>query len=360
MILKKEDQIKIFVVIRRDGAFISEYKKHFHVLVIKPKDYGHEKNMIIRIKNIFVSKAKIVNLIFKATQADAIFSNTVVNGMLLKILSPFRKKIITYVHELENVIEQYMASGDSAQTLKLSSSFAYPSLKVKETLKNKYGILESKLVYLPYYFPVDLNVINDAVEKLKFKELFKQKFGITANFVVGNIGVLCKRKGTDFFIEVCERVAVQNPDIQFCWVGSFENAEIENELRKMIAEKKLSGSIILTGPLQHQYYNCSGFDLFFLSSREDPYPLVVLESALMKVPSICFQESGGITQFVEEDAGWIVPGFSLDEVVKKILLLYSNREQIARKGENALKKVMERHTNHAVILNQFNELINRV
>src|SRR5262249_23860309 len=136
----------------------------FRVLVIKPEGYRQEKNVVLRLRNIVISKAKIVNLFFKAANADVIFSNSIVNGKLLKALSLFRKKIITYVHELENVIEQYMPSRDSALSLVLSSFFAYPSLKVKETLKNKYQIPESKLGYLPYYFPVDLNVINDTAE----------------------------------------------------------------------------------------------------------------------------------------------------------------------------------------------------
>ena len=360
MILKQQGDIKIFVVIRRGGIFVDEYTRYFKVLVIKPGNYGKEKNVFNRIRNAIISKVKTSYLFIKAVSADIIFSNTIINGKLLKVLSPFKKKIITYVHELENVIEQYLPSGDSALTLKLSSLFAYPSLKVKETLQNKYGILDSRLEYLPYYFPVDLKAINDTAEKSKFKNNFKRKFGITADFVVGNIGVLCKRKGTDFFIETCEKVIRQNPGIQFCWIGSFENMEVEDELRKLIGEKKLSENIILTGPLPHHYYNCCGFDLFFLSSREDPYPLVVLESALMKIPALCFRESGGITQFVEEDAGWILSGFSLNAAAETILQLYNDREQIAEKGGRALKKVLERHADSTSIANQFYEIVNQL
>ena len=360
MILKQQGNIKIFVVIRRGGIFVDEYTRYFKVLVIKPGNYGKEKNVFNRIRNAIISKVKTSYLFIKAVSADIIFSNTIINGKLLKVLSPFKKKIITYVHELENVIEQYLPSGDSALTLKLSSLFAYPSLKVKETLQNKYGILDSRLEYLPYYFPVDLKAINNTAEKSKFKNDFKKKFGITADFVVGNIGVLCKRKGTDFFIETCEKVIRQNPRIQFCWIGSFENMEVEDELRKLIGEKKLSENIILTGPLPHHYYNCCGFDLFFLSSREDPYPLVVLESALMKIPALCFRESGGITQFVEEDAGWILSGFSLNAAAETILQLYNDREQIAEKGGRALKKVLERHADSTSIANQFYEIVNQL
>jgi glycosyltransferase involved in cell wall biosynthesis len=297
-------------------------------------------------------------LFFKAGFSDVIFSNTITNGRLLKILSPFRKKIVTYVHELENVIEWYMPSGNSAYSLQYSQRFAYPSLRVTETLQHKYNVDRSKLYRLLYYFPVDLIFINDESAKNNFANAFRQKFNLAGTFVVGNVGVLCKRKGTDLFIEVCSKVASQNKSIKFCWIGKFEDTEIETELTELIRQKNIGDNIILTGPLPHHYYNFCSFDLLFLSSREDPYPLVVMEAAFMKVPSICFENSGGIAEFVDSDAGWLIKDFSIDDTAQKIIDLYNkSKQQITDKGEAACKKALRLHSNKEVILDQFNELI---
>jgi glycosyltransferase involved in cell wall biosynthesis len=44
-------------------------------------------------------------------------------------------------------------------------------------------------------------------------------------------------------------------------------------------------------------------DVFMLSSREDTYPLVVVEAASLGVPTIYFDQSGGIYDFIDAQSG---------------------------------------------------------
>ncbi|MES1224508.1 MAG: glycosyltransferase family 4 protein [Bacteroidota bacterium] len=358
LLLKKEGNVNVILVIKRYGPFLKNYENEFPVIVLKGANYGKENNLLKRIYNIIRNRIQLFRLFLITASADVVFSNTVTNGRILKILFPFRKKIVTYVHELEKVIEWYMPSGDSSYSLQYSQRFAYPSLKVSEILQKNYRIDASKLYRLSYYFPVDLKIIDDDVAKNNFAKVFREKYDLSGAFVVGNAGVLCDRKGTDLFIEVCCKVVSRNRDIKFCWIGQFEDRETKEKLTKLIKEKNIEKNIVLTGPLPHHYYNFNSFDLLFLSSREDPYPLVVIEAAFMKIPSICFKDSGGITDFINDDAGWAVGNFSVDEVAQRIIDLFNaHREQLSIKGKAAFKKALELHSDKAVILSQFNELI---
>ncbi len=360
LLLCKSHGMDISLVVVRGGPFIETYRKHFPVLVMKPVGYGREKNAFKRAGNVLLNRFKLLLLLAKANTADIIFSNTIVNGRLLKQLRIFRSKMITYVHELDKVIESYIASGDAALSLRYTQQFAYPSMAVKETLQHRYNIADSRLHRLSYYFPVNLELLGDEEGRQSFKNAFIQRFNLNASFIVGGMGLVSSRKGTDIFISVCEKVVRQNQDIQFCWIGAFENSEIEQEMRNMIAQKKLEPYFCFTGALPPHLFNTAAFNLLFLSSREDPYPLVVLEAGFMKVPSICFAGSGGIAEFVGEDAGWIVPQFSEEAAADVILELYAKPEQLEAKARVAMHRSQELHANKDRILNQFDDLINQI
>jgi glycosyltransferase involved in cell wall biosynthesis len=48
-------------------------------------------------------------------------------------------------------------------------------------------------------------------------------------------------------------------------------------------------------------------DVFALTSREDPFPLVMLEAAARRLPIVCFEASGGGPEFVGNERGYIAP-----------------------------------------------------
>lgn len=46
-------------------------------------------------------------------------------------------------------------------------------------------------------------------------------------------------------------------------------------------------------------------DVFALNSREDSFPLVMLEASACCLPVFCFADSGGDPEFVTEDSGLV-------------------------------------------------------
>jgi glycosyltransferase involved in cell wall biosynthesis len=75
--------------------------------------------------------------------------------------------------------------------------------------------------------------------------------------------------------------------IKFVWVGyqsAEEYAQAVYEAEKLGLEK----TVIFTGLKEspQDYYQL--FDLFLLSSREDPFPLAALEAAALGKPLFCF------------------------------------------------------------------------
>lgn len=88
----------------------------------------------------------------------------------------------------------------------------------------------------------------------------------------------------------------------------------------------------------------SASDIFVLTSREDAYPLVCLEAASLGKPILCFADSGGMPEFVENDCGIIVPYLRIDLLAQAIIQLRDDRAKLQQFGANAAYKMRAKHT----------------
>lgn len=87
-------------------------------------------------------------------------------------------------------------------------------------------------------------------------------------------------------------------------------------------------------------YN-AGADLYLLTSREDPFPNVVLEALDTKVPVIGFKNAGGFGDVVTEQTGALVDYLNLPMMLEKIYEFIGDEDLRLQKGplaKNLLKK----------------------
>lgn len=352
-LLSDRGLVDVRFVIRRGGPLVEVYEEFAPVIVLKPQKFGAEKTIFLHVVHWIQNKANLLRVFIEAWSCDYFFLNTVVNGRLLRWFHWHHKPVVTYVHELEKIIDYYLKKNDATLPLAISDVIAYPACVTKNLLIDKYKIPAQKLKKLPYYFPFAVDQFN-AIRAVETRQKFRKHFGIEeTDFLVGAVGTVSERKGFDLFIDVCEKVVAVNPSIKFAWIGAFENREQEIKVRNLIEKKKLSQNLFFTGPLYYDVYNFSPFDIFFLSSREDTYPLVVLEAAIMSVPTICFSESGGIIEFIGDDAGWSVDGFSIEKAADKIIVLKEQRGVVCSYGNTAFNKVVSLHCNPDVIIAEY-------
>ena len=84
-------------------------------------------------------------------------------------------------------------------------------------------------------------------------------------------------------------------------------------------------------------------DVFALTSREDPYPLVCLEAAALEKPIVCFASAGGAPEFVEEDCGFVVPYLDMMAMANRVVSLLDSGDCRLTMGMAARRKVLQRH-----------------
>lgn len=108
--------------------------------------------------------------------------------------------------------------------------------------------------------------------------------------VVGMCGHASPRKGSDIFLATAEAA----PDCDFLWVGGWTPEEsIENTVYEDFVAKQLP-NLYVAGAVDNPYAHIGQMDLFFLSSREDPNPLVLAEAMVLRRPLLCFSRTTAV------------------------------------------------------------------
>jgi glycosyltransferase involved in cell wall biosynthesis len=272
-----------------------------------------------------------------------VYSNAVTNYRILSALPKFDAPVISHCHELESVIRR-TGLAQFEKTGEMTTLFVAASEAVKKNLVGNHAIGEEKVEVIHEFIPVEER---SAGEVKKNRAEVLGELGIPENaFIVGGSGTLYWRKAPELFTLIANEVQKKMPGapIYFVWVGGaakgdFRFFELEFDLERLGLTDKVRFLEHTADP--QKYY--SAFDVFLLTSREDPYPLVCLEAAALGKPVMCFENSGGMPEFIEQDCGFIVPYLDTGAAAEKILYLEQNPAEKISLGKAAGKKVRERH-----------------
>lgn len=294
------------------------------------------------LKKIFRSKSLLDDKQFLA-QYHCIISNTITNGDILgKIRANYNGQIISYIHELEVASRSYTSLDRIDEVIKKSNKFWVPSALVKEFLIKEFNISNNNIFEMPYYIQ-------------NKKTLHSEKKEISDTFIVGGCGTVDWRKGADLFLQVAKELFLKRPNtnVIFRWKGASNNLDLMR-LQYQIKMTNLTEKVffeLVSDNLDSFYQE---IDLFLLTSREDPYPLVILEAARFGKPSICFYEVCGSRDFIIKSGGGIVlPFLDISAVVNSILEFYDNPIYIKEKGEKVKDFLLNTHSNRQYVYDEF-------
>jgi glycosyltransferase involved in cell wall biosynthesis len=270
-----------------------------------------------------------------ARQAPAlIYVNSIASASAVQMLPP-GIPTITHVHELEYSFRQLEGPALSG-LLHRTRQFIACSNAVRENLVRGHGVPPDRVETVYESIPVE-QVRPGKTRQEVFAEL---RIPSGHSLVIG-CGAHNWRKGADLFIQVAMTVSKRRSDVHFTWIGglAWEMAQLELDVQRA----GLVGKMSLPGVVTNAADYFAAADVFVLTSREDPYPLVCLEAAALGKPIVCFANAGGIPEFVEEDCGYIVPYLDVNAMAERVVELLDLPERRRSMGEAACKKVAERH-----------------
>ena len=302
----------------------------------------HKHNIIRRITRRLGINDPASRIRRKLAGADIglVHSNTSTNGNILQALAFLNCPLISHIHESSYSLDFRSDKFDYVK--EHTTHFIACSQAVKDNLVNRYSVLSENVNVVHGFLATSL------IEKLSAitsQRLLHRELNLSTDlFVVGSAGTRHWRKGPDLFIQLalCVRSKLNAP-IHFVWIGGGDK-EQNGAISRAIVEAGIGEQVHFleakTNPLDY----FADFDLFALTSREDPYPLVCLEVASLGKPILCFDKAGGAPEFVEKDCGFVVPSLDVDAMTDRVIELYKNRELLRQLGQNASAKVRTRHT----------------
>jgi glycosyltransferase involved in cell wall biosynthesis len=279
---------------------------------------------------------------------DLIYGNTVVAGKAYPWLSRLNVPILTHVHELESSI-QYYAGAWMDDVLKYSTRFLACSKAVLDNLVRFHGVPADRIsVAAPTISRSHLPLPQGEAEK----DLLRQKLGlITGKRLIFGCGLgMPFRKGADLFISLAEALQRSGrTDFHLYWIGGFDPAEQDDKLGrwsdylKRLEKNGLDKLVTFLGYKKSPREYLRAGDIHVLTSREEPFGLVVLEAAECGLPTVCF-DNAGAADFVGKDAGFVTPLEDVQAMADRVGTFLDDADLRRSLGERAREKFLNAYT----------------
>lgn len=319
-----------------EAEFAAVGEVHVFDRGIPPRTIG--ERALAKLDRMTQYRRKQIHRRIASLNPQVIYGNSAVClSLAVELKQALRVPLIFNVHELENTF--FFISKEKFARESVSVDFLVPGSQAVKEYFQSFCPLPPERIGVVYDF------IESELQGTTTAEDVRSLHDIPHNAkVVGAIASLIWRKGADVFIQVAKAILEAAPDTYFVWVGGNPDSHQYKELARDARILGLTDRVLFVGGKSDLRGYYEAFDVFLLTSREDPFPLVCLEAGLAGTPTICFADAGGMPEFVQDDAGAVVPYIDVAQMAEQTLKLLSNPELARQKGQTAKQRVRERHT----------------
>jgi glycosyltransferase involved in cell wall biosynthesis len=155
--------------------------------------------------------------------------------------------------------------------------------------------------------------------------------------IVGTVGAISRRKGTDVFLDMAASIAARRPEVRFVVLGS-DGPGADADFAAAVRRRAGRMSAHLDLEIRHSddvAGELATWTVFVLPARQDPFPLAVLEAMSAGLPVVA-TAVGGIPEQIEQGvSGVLVPSDDPDALAAEVSRLLDDREARVRIGAAA-------------------------
>ncbi len=281
----------------------------------------HEPSFLIAYPSFPESLPDAIEALCEIFDFDFALVNSIVSAPALPSLFARQVPSVTCVHEFPDDYEPFALTAGRYSTV-----VVFSTVSTLSSFRELNGVGSPPAHVVPQWFssrrqaePVDSH----------------------RQVTITGCGTVSFRKGTDLFVEVCKAIwnqKLEAEDFSFQWIGGYGgDHSYLNALRRQIKFAGLEGKILLKGPLEDPVPEFLSSKVFLLTSRLDPLPNVVMESAGNGVPFLAFDGTNGFQALLSPGFDHLfVPQFDVTEMAKRTLEMLRNHGEHAQLGR-ALK-----------------------
>jgi glycosyltransferase involved in cell wall biosynthesis len=310
----------------------------YHIIVVDKVEYEFSGKLINLGKlknkrNDFFNKIKrfyILRKFFNENKFDFIIDTRVKNHNFQEV---FISKCI-YSSPLIQIVHSYMVNlyfPNIKFLAKYIYKHCYKIVTVSEKIKNKVEFDYKYHNVKTIYNPVDFDYIN---KKLIDGKMFSSDQYILA---VGNMQNMVKQ--FDKLIYCYSKSDLVNKNIKLIILGE---GAFRCELEKYVREIKLEHLIIFKGKIDNPfpYYKNAYFTV--LSSKNEGFPNVLLESLACSTPVIAFDCLSGPKEIIlNKENGLLVENQNLEKLTEAMNLFVEDKELYSYCKKNAFDSIQQ-------------------
>lgn len=233
------------------------------------------------------------------------YLNTATLGPFAEALNLAGLPVVCHVHEMD--FELHVTGDANLRQLRANvAHYIACSEAVKTDMMRLLGVEAEKISVVPECVDVDRALRQAAEPSPEALQQWRMRSGIK-HFVCG-MGTVSWRKGVDLFLQTVARLrSTCGMGWGGLWIGDLETGPDADRMKHELRVLGLEDHVLFTGSQSNPHAWLKEADVFTLTSREDPYPLAMVEAAALGKTVIGFIGSGGVVEFVREAGGHLVP-----------------------------------------------------
>ena len=239
-----------------------------------------------------------IKRIHRKFKPDIWYFNTITMPQLTHLANKLGVRYVVHVHELLETFDTIRADSFIEMLTKAQMTIGCSGIVVEQL--EKMGIPNVQVVH-SFIDTQKIVLQQDRFELRRALDIPDDAFVWLMS------GTMCMRKGYDMIPDLLAHLP---KNTYLVWLGSQSQYGVAHYLRERVKHEHLNFIELGSkgGQDYYDYLNIS--DGFVLTSREDPFPLVMIESAYLQKPIAGFN-SGGISEFLQEGMGAVVPAFDI-------------------------------------------------
>jgi glycosyltransferase involved in cell wall biosynthesis len=244
------------------------------------------------------SDAEEIRAFLEALQEEgyrSALTNTAVTGSVVPLLKDAEFRVVSLIHELPGVVASHELGSELEAIATQSDEVVVPARVVADAL----GLAGRRDVVVRPQGVYNIFGLTRPEKRARLRRSLGFPDDAT---VVLNVGFADHRKGADIFLKAAAQAAREGEDLHFVWVGNVH----QDFSLEFTSEALTNVHIFPYDDDVAKFYAAA--DVFFLSSREDPFPSVVLEALQAGLPVVAFRGSGGSEELASEHGSIVEMG----------------------------------------------------
>ncbi|MBK1722586.1 glycoside hydrolase family 99-like domain-containing protein [Thiocystis violacea] len=268
---------------------------------------------------------------------DALVNSTA-SGRFLPSLRAAGFRTVALVHELPDLIRRHALQPHARSVAEMADVVVFPAQIVQDGFAQFASLSAGQSRIRPQGL---------YKENALFTQLGTEAAGIQLRErlnlpprarVVLAVGYGDHRKGVDLFAEIGRALVAERPETYCVWVGKLD-AAMQAQLDQVLSATHVSEHFVFPGHTTDTDTFYAGADVYAMTSREDPFPSVVLESLAVGVPVVAFEGAGGFCELAPSGALHLVPALDTAAFAAKVAQLLADESARQASGQRGRQLV---------------------